>query len=68
MNIEIFTLCDYAQSNNNKLTIVGTFDSFNAEKFPFTHPFFSIVARIRYNQDEIKEKKYFKILEFLIVR
>ena len=31
MEIEIFTLADFAQDNNSKLTIVGTFDSINAK-------------------------------------
>jgi len=35
MEIEIFTLCDFAQDNNSKLTVVGTFDSIHSKQFPF---------------------------------
>ena len=38
MEIEIFTLSDFAQYNNSKLTIVGTFDSIKAKQFPVQHP------------------------------
>jgi hypothetical protein len=34
MEIEIFTLCDFAQDNNGKLTIVGTFDTLFTQQLP----------------------------------
>jgi hypothetical protein len=34
MEIEIFTLCDFAQDNNGKLTIVGTFDKVFTTQLP----------------------------------
>lgn len=47
MKIQIFTLCDYAQSNSGKLTIVGTFNRIYADKFPFPYPAsISVVAKI----------------------
>jgi hypothetical protein len=52
MEIEIFTLCDFAQDNNSKLTIVGTFDSINARQFPVTHPICSIACRLRFAAKE----------------
>ena len=48
MEIEIFTLCDFAQDNNSKLTIVGTFDSINAKQFPVQHPACAIACRLRF--------------------
>ncbi len=48
MELEIFTLCDFAQDNHSKLTIVGTFDSINARQFPVTHPLCSIACRLRF--------------------
>ena len=33
MEIEIFTLCDFAQDNSGKLTVVGTFDGINSKQF-----------------------------------
>ena len=52
MEIEIFTLCDFAQDNQSKLTIVGTFDSINAKQFPVQHPACSVACRIRFAAKE----------------
>ncbi len=48
MEIEIFTLADFAQDNNSKLTIVGTFDSIQSKQFPLTHPSCSVACRLRF--------------------
>ena len=48
MEIELFTLCDYAQDNNGKLTIVGTFDRLYARSFPVVHSHMSVVTRLRF--------------------
>jgi len=48
MEIEIFTLCDFAQDNNSKLTIVGTFDSIYAKQFPVIHPSCAVACRLRF--------------------
>jgi len=52
MEIEIFTLCDFAQDNNSKLTIVGTFDSINSKQFPTQHPACTIACRLRFSAKE----------------
>ena len=52
MEIEIFTLCDFAQDNNSKLTIVGTFDSINVKQFPVTHPACTLACRLRFAAKE----------------
>lgn len=52
MEIEIFTLADFATDNNSKLTIVGTFDSINSKQFPVTHPACSIACRLRFAAKE----------------
>jgi hypothetical protein len=52
MEIEIFTLCDFAQDNNSKLTIVGTFDSIHSKQFPFMHPACSVACRLRFSNKE----------------
>ena len=52
MEIEIFTLADFAQDNNSKLTVVGTFDSINANKFPVQHPTCSVACRLRFGSSE----------------
>lgn len=52
MEVEIFTLCDFAQDNQSKLTIVGTFDSINTRQFPTSHPSCSIACRLRFGASE----------------
>ena len=52
MEIEIFTLCDFAQDNGGKLIIVGTFDSMQAKAFPVRHPACSIACRLRFSKKE----------------
>ena len=52
MEIEIFTLCDFAQDNNSKLTVVGTFDSIHAKQFPFVQANFSVACRLRFSEKE----------------
>ncbi len=52
MEIEIFTLADFAQDNNSKLTVVGTFDSIQARQFPVQHPSCSIGCRLRFGLKE----------------
>ncbi len=52
MEIEIFTLADFAQDNNSKLTVVGTFDSIHAKQFPATHPACAIACRLRFAAKE----------------
>jgi hypothetical protein len=53
MEIEIFTLADFAQDNNSKLTIVGTFDSINVKQFPVQHPACAIACRMRFGIKEM---------------
>ena len=52
MEIEIFTLCDFAQDSNGKLTIVGTFDTINMPQMPAQVNACYIAARIRFYSDE----------------
>ena len=52
MEIEIFTLADFAQDNQSKLTIVGTFDAMQTKNFPHVHPACAIATRLRFSQKE----------------
>ncbi len=52
MEIEIFTLADFAQDNHSKLTIVGTFDSIHAKQFPCVHPSCTVATRLRFSAKE----------------
>lgn len=47
MKISIFTLCDYAQNNQGKLSIIGTFNKISSDTFPFTYnPTFCLVCKV----------------------
>ncbi len=52
MELEIFTLADFAQDNNTKLTVVGTFDSIYSQGFPATHPNCYVASRMRFGTSE----------------
>lgn len=52
MEIEIFTLCDFAQDNSGKLTVVGTFDGIHSKQFPFVQAAFSVACRLRFSEKE----------------
>jgi hypothetical protein len=52
MDIELFAICDFAQDNKGKLTIVGTFDTYFAKKVPSLIPTCHIAARIRFRAGE----------------
>lgn len=58
MEIEIFTLSDFAQDNNSKLTIVGTFDSIHTKQFPATHPACTVACRLRFAAKETGEHDF----------
>ena len=58
MEIEIFTLADFAQDNNSKLTIVGTFDSINAKQLPVAHPACTVACRLRFAAKEAGEHSF----------
>jgi len=52
MEIEIFTLCDYAQEWAGKLFINGTFDMINARSFPTSVPSCTIAGKLRFSAKE----------------
>ena len=52
MKVEILTLCDFAQTYRDRLTIVGAFSSINAQKFPVDITDVSFVAKIALEKPE----------------
>lgn len=52
MEVEIFTVCDFAQDNGGKLTIVGTFDRIASAVFPCVHSALSVALRLRFANSE----------------
>jgi hypothetical protein len=55
MDIEVFTICDFAQVNQSKMTIVGTFNNLSSDKFPIIASFY-IAVRVRFEKGN--EGKY----------
>lgn len=65
MNTEIFSLCDYAQQSNGKLTIVGTFDAYNTPNFPSVPLQCAIAGRLRFANSEFgKHAALIKFIDF----
>ena len=58
MEIDIFTICDFAQDVNGKITIVGTFDVINAHKLPVIQSTFSIATRIRLSRNDPEQYSF----------
>jgi|WetSurMetagenome_2_1015567.scaffolds.fasta_scaffold00008_133 hypothetical protein len=52
MDIEIFSLCDFAEDFNGKLCVIGTFGNIAVNRFPALHPHCFIAARIRFDRAE----------------
>jgi hypothetical protein len=55
MTVEIFGVCDFAQDNAGKLTLIGTFDAITVRDLPAVHPFMCVAARIRFPVYELGE-------------
>ena len=53
MKIDILTFCDNAQEYNNKLVIVGTFNSIAAPQFPAIHKELAIAIRVIWDSNDI---------------
>jgi hypothetical protein len=53
MELEFFTICDYAADmGGGKLLIVGTFDSVAVKEFPAIQPILSVVGKVLFHKDE----------------
>lgn len=57
MEVEIFTLSDYAENFNGKLTIVGTFDAISSNAFPVAQPICALSLRLRFSEKETGNNK-----------
>lgn len=49
MTIQIFTLCEFAQTANGKTTIVGTFNHISPTVFPFMMPDLFVVLKLSFD-------------------
>ena len=52
MDIQVATLCDAAMDYNQKLCILGTFDTIHTSKLPAVHPQCAIALRLTFNKLE----------------
>jgi hypothetical protein len=58
MNTEIFTICDFANSDSGgKLNVIGSFDHIFSREVPIVHPSCSIAAKMRFAQIEVGQKR-----------
>ena len=52
MNVDVFTLCDFARAEGNKMTIVGAFNRIVARQAPITYQHCGIAAIMRFDQGQ----------------
>jgi hypothetical protein len=53
MNVDVFTLCDFAQNTpGSKMNIVGTFNRIFARQIPAVHPLCALAVLMRFEQIE----------------
>ncbi len=48
MKTEVFVLCDFAQENDGKLSLMGAFDILVARQLPVIHPIMCAATRLRF--------------------
>lgn len=58
MRIDVFTICDFAQDNNNKLTIVGTYNRILSRVFPLTYNQITVALRLSFFPGESGDKHF----------
>ena len=52
MTIDVFTFCDFAQDNNGKLTVVGTFNMLSVAKLPSIHQNLFLAIKVTFTPEE----------------
>lgn len=58
MRIDVFSICDFAQDNNNKLTIVGTYNRILSRVFPLTYNQIMVALRLSFFPSEVGDKPF----------
>jgi hypothetical protein len=58
MDVQILTLCDFAEDFGGKLCITGTFDTLRVADFSKAVSSYSIAARIAFDQGEIGHQEF----------
>jgi hypothetical protein len=57
MKVDVFTLCDFAQTDRQKMTIVGAFSVVYSRQAPVVHPLCSLAIKMRFERIEEGEKR-----------
>ncbi len=52
MQIEMFTICDAATSDNGKINILGSFDTIWVRQFPAVYPHCAVAVKMRFSSAE----------------
>lgn len=52
MNIQVAVLCDAATNDNEKLNLLGAFDTIYAQQLPAIHPQCAVALRLTFNPGE----------------
>jgi hypothetical protein len=52
MRVSVFTICDYAKAEGQKMNIIGTFNTIFADKAPIKHPLCALAAILRFEKIE----------------
>jgi hypothetical protein len=58
MKVDVFTLCDFAQAENGKLTVIGAFNRITTSRVPATHQLCAVAAALRFEQIEVGQKTF----------
>jgi hypothetical protein len=52
MRVSVFTLCDYAKAEGQKMNIIGTFNTMFASQAPIKYPLCALAAILRFEKIE----------------
>ena len=59
MQIEIFTICDYAQVYAGKAVVMGAFNQMKAQKLPVVVPNLTLAVRVSFEKEESGDKTFY---------
>lgn len=62
MELKVFLLADYVNVGNDKLNILGVFDTITANQFPFTFPSMHLAIKLATLQEEYDLEHTIKVL------
>ena len=57
MNIQVAVLCDAATNDNEKLNLLGAFDTIYAQQLPAVHPQCSVALRVTFMSGDVGDRK-----------